>query len=117
MSSDFDFENPYWLRVYEFEQRYYDLDEFDRNQTDDASLSILHRTMERIDLVILLLDQLNVDRFRLKSGRLNRRELAKTLVALIAERNQKRRAGGFSEVHEVGLRAMEITLKELLSQK
>ena len=116
MSSNYDFENPYWSRVNTFEDRL-DLGENDPQQTDRASLEILCRTMERIDLVLFQLDRLDIDHFRLKSGRLNRRKLARALINLIAERNERRRAQGLSVVHEVGLRAMEMTLKELFSQK
>jgi hypothetical protein len=117
MSSSFDFENPYWSRKFKASERLYDGGEYDKKQTDEASYEILNRTMARIDLVIFFLDRLNIDDFRLQTGRINRRKLSKTLVALIAKRNEQRRKSGLSQVHEVGLRAMEMTIKELFSQK
>tara|TARA_R110002074_G_scaffold195293_1_gene361523 strand:- start:1003 stop:1353 length:351 start_codon:yes stop_codon:yes gene_type:complete len=116
MSSEFEFINPYWDRVYASEEALIS-ETGEQKQTDDASLAIIQRVMERVDLVIFLLDRLDLGEFQLQSGRLNRRKLARALVASIAERNRKRRENGLDEVNEVGLRAMEITLKELLSQK
>ena len=116
MSSDFDFINPYWEKVAEAEDKFFS-ERGTLKQTDLADFSVLTRAMERVDVAVFFLERLNLDEFIFQSGRINLRKLARILIKLIAERNHTHRENGQGEVNEVGLRAMELTLKDLFLKK
>jgi hypothetical protein len=116
MSSDFDLINPYWVKMSDLED-VLDLSYLAEGHPMLATYHLIYRSMERVDLAIFYIERWDLAQFRFQSGRLNYRKMARELNELISHRNAVRRKAGQDEVHEVGLRAMELTIKSLFSQK